>query len=274
MSPQEYDQFVAEYLEVLWDSGEPKTSATYTLAALHYFIPQLRRQLPRSWKLKAVWDKLELPCQAIPLSLEVLFGIAGYFFSVGEKSMSWACLLGFNALLRTGELLSLRVGDCIPTPRGYVLHLQDTKGTQRKLLQEETVIVLDALTVRILALLCHKKQPGDFLVGLSPQQFRTNWNKMKVCLDLSLHRYLPYSLRRGGATWFFNTSGSFSQTMQRGRWQHLKTCKLYISEAQLALSQVSLPRATLTNLLQLSNSFRPQLVRWATQGRVEAGHMP
>ena len=74
VTPQEYDVIVAEYLEVLWDSGDPKTSATYTLAALHYFVPQLRRQLPRSWKLKASWDKLELPCQAVPLSLDVLFG--------------------------------------------------------------------------------------------------------------------------------------------------------------------------------------------------------
>ncbi len=274
VSAPEYDQIVAEYLEVLWDSGEPKTSATYTLAALHYFLPQVKRQLPRSWKLKATWDKLELPCQAIPLSLEVLFGFAGHFFSVGEKAMSYGCLLGFNTLLRTGELLSLRAGDCVPTPHGFVLHLQDTKGAHRKMLQEETVIVLDALTIRILRLLLQGKLPGDFLVGLSPQQFRTKWNKMKSCLDLCSYRYLPYSLRRGGATWFFAMSGSFSQTMIRGRWQHLKTCKLYISDSQLALSQVSLPRATQTRLFQLSNSFRPQLERWATQGRVEASHLP
>lgn len=95
---------------------------------------------------------------------------------------------------------------------------------------------------------------------------------MKQDLDLSSYRYLPYSLRRGGATWFFANSGSFSQTMMRGRWQHLKTCKLYIAEAQLALSQVALPRTTLTTLHKLANSIRPQLHRWATQGRVDAVH--
>ena len=271
-SAQEYDLIVAEYLEVLWDSGDPKTSATYTLASLHYFIPHLRRQLPRSWKLKAVWDKLELPCQAVPLSLEMLFGFCGYFWKQQETSMVFACLLGFNALLRTGELLQLRVGDCVPTPHGFVLHLQDTKGAQRRLLQEETVVVLDALTITAIQKLRYRKEPGDYLVGLSPQQFRTKWNKMKHSLDLTSFRYLPYSLRRGGATWFFRTCGSFSQTMMRGRWQHLKTCKLYISEAQLALSQVTLPRVTLLRILDFHNTFRPQLLHWANQGRVEGGH--
>lgn len=109
VTPPEYDMIVAEYLEVLWDSGDPKTSATYTLASLHYFIPQLRRQLPRSWKLKAIWDKLELPCQAVPLSLEVLFGIVGFFLRHEEFPMAFGCLLGFNSLLRTGELLQLEI---------------------------------------------------------------------------------------------------------------------------------------------------------------------
>ena len=272
LSTQEYDLIVAEYLEVLWDSGEPKTAATYTLAALHYFVPQLRRQLPRSWKLKAVWDKLELPCQAIPISMEILFGFCGYFWKRKDLQMVFGCILGFNALLRTGELLQLRVGDCVATPHGFVLHLQDTKGAQRRLLQEETVVVLDALTICIIRKLQFGKQPGDFLVGLSPQQFRTKWNNMKKELAIASYRYLPYSLRRGGATWFFRCTGSFSQTMMRGRWQHLKTCKLYIAEAQLAMSQASLPQTTLAQLYTWSTQLRPQLDRWAIQGRVDGGH--
>ena len=186
--------------------------------------------------------------------------------------MALGCLLGFNGMLRTGELLSLRVGDCFSTPHGCILHLQDTKGAQRRLLQEETVIILDSLTLQVIFMLKENKCPGDFLVGLSPQQFRTKWNKMKSDLGLSSFRYLPYSLRRGGATWFFSSCGSFSQTMLRGRWQHLKTCKLYISEAQLALSQVTLPRTTQASLHKLARAIRPQLHRWAIQGRVEAGH--
>ena len=103
----QYDSLLLEYLEVLWDSGDPKSVATYTIAALQYYIPALRKHLPRSWRLKAIWDRLELPCQAIPLSLDQLFSFVGYFISQQDLSMAYACVLGFNALLRTGELLSL-----------------------------------------------------------------------------------------------------------------------------------------------------------------------
>ena len=155
--------------------------------------------------------------------------------------MAWGCLLGFNALLRTGELLSLLLSNCSWTPQGLVLHLTDTKGAQRRLIQEKSVMVLDELTLGMVRLLSRKKSPGDYLVGISDATFRTRWNHMKQCLHLQHLRFLPYSLRRGGATWFFKETGSFSRTMLRGRWQHLKTCKLYISEAQTALANLSLP---------------------------------
>ncbi len=144
----EYDIIVSEYLENLWDSGDPKSIATYTLASLHYFIPQLRRALPRSWKLKATWDKLELPCQAIPLDVDMLFSFVGFFFiQAKDDAMGLASIVAFNALLRTGELLSLLVSNCHRTSTGFVLVLTQTKGGQRKLLQDESVVVDDALTI-------------------------------------------------------------------------------------------------------------------------------
>ncbi len=268
-SAAQYDALLSEFLEILWDLGEPKSTATYTIAALQYYLPQLRKHLPRSWKLKAIWDRLELPCQAIPLDLETLFGFVGYFLSHGDFRMAGACLLGFNALLRTGELLSLLMGDCIWTAQGLVVHLTDTKGAQRRLIQEETVMVQDALTLGVVLMLSARKRPGDYLVGISAATFRTRWNHMKTALGLQHFRFLPYSLRRGGATWFFRETGSFSRTMLRGRWQHLKTCKLYISEAQTALAGLSVPPTTAQKLLSYAALARPHLVRWAIQGRVE-----
>ena len=267
-SAPEFDKVVSEYLEVLWDAGETKSSAAYTLASIHYFLPQLKHQLPRSWKLKAIWDKLELPCQAVPLNPTTLFALVGYFHKKQDQAMGLACILGFNAMLRTGELLDLRVENCHFTPSGAILHLQNTKGGQRRLIQEETVIIEDHLTLWALGQLCTNKCPGDFLVGISPSVFRTRWNQMKQHLNIARYRYLPYSLRRGGATWFFHHTGSFSLTMVRGRWQHLKTCKLYLSEAQTALTSLSLPPSVLREIHRLHDYIRPHLFRWAKQGRV------
>ena len=270
-SPEEFDLVTSEYLEILWDLGEPKTAATYTLASIHYYLPQLKRKLPRSRQLKAVWDKLELPCQAVPLDLDTLFSIVSYFWFSDQAPIAMACLIAFNAMLRTGELLELRVGDCSPAPDCWVLQLRSTKAGQRRLLQDESVIIKDSLTIAALTFLTRNKNPGDFLVGVSPHRFRKAWNVMKMHFEISHLKYLPYSLRRGGATWYFNHTGNFSRTMLRGRWQHLKTCKLYIAEAQMTLATLALPTRTQKLFAKALASLRPHLHQWAKTGRVEGG---
>ena len=268
---EEFDMVANEYLEVLWDLREPKTTATYTLASIHYYMPQLKRKLPRSWQLKAVWDKLELPCQAIPFDLDTLFAVVSYFWSLGQRPIALACLVAFNGMLRTGELLELRVSDCTPSFEGWVLQLRSTKAGQRRLLQDESVIIRDPLTMAALRALTKGKAAGDFLVGVSPHHFRKSWNQMKDFYNISHLKYLPYSLRRGGATWYFRQTGSFSRTMIRGRWQHLKTCRLYVAEAQTTLANLALPPTTQRMFAKALAFIRPHLTQWARLGRVEGG---
>jgi hypothetical protein len=50
---------VAEYVEVLWESGEAKSLANYTLAAIQHFKPQSKQHLPWSWKLVKVRKGME-----------------------------------------------------------------------------------------------------------------------------------------------------------------------------------------------------------------------
>lgn len=268
-SKEEYDSIVSDYLELLWDAGEPRSSGAYALASIQFYIPQLRKHLPRSWKLKAIWDKLELPAQAVPLSLEHTIAISGYFAKGGNWRVSLGILVCFNAMLRTGELLHLRVGDVIFSQDCCVLHLGETKGAKRNLLQDETVVLSDPLTLSCLRAMVAHQAPGNYLLQISPSSFRTEWNKMKVFFKLTPFRILPYSLRRGGATWYHSQTNNFHKTMQKGRWEHLKTCRLYIADAQLALSQVLLPQECLAKLDNYYNIFWPQLVNWCSQGRVE-----
>lgn len=62
------DDMVAEFVEALWEQGEPKSQANYTLAAIQHFKPQSKHHLPWSWRLVKVWNSLELPQRATPLS--------------------------------------------------------------------------------------------------------------------------------------------------------------------------------------------------------------
>ena len=61
-----------------------------------------------------------------------------------------------------------------------------------------------------------------------------------IALSLDPDDYKPYSLRRGGATFLFQTRGDLLATIVRGRWANSPTARIYINEA-LALVTASAP---------------------------------
>ena len=48
--------------------------------------------------------------------------------------------------------------------------------------------------------------------------------------------------------------------MVRGRWQHLKACKLYVAEAQTTLANLALPVPTQRSLARSLAFIRPHLL--------------
>ena len=110
------------------------------------------------------------------------------------------------------------------------LDLPDTKTTFRKGTKESVTLTDDAL-VMFLAMLVSDRQPGDKLYSNGPALFRRRFSQLVQALSLQNVYLLPYSLRRGGATHYFLETGSLDLTAVRGRWQNIKTCRIYIDEA-------------------------------------------
>ena len=76
--------------------------------------------------------------------------------------------------------------------------------------------------------------------------------------DLEQHQFRPYSLRRGGATWLFQLSGSMGQALLKGRWSSTRVAKIYMSDA---LSY--LPSLTFTDRAKkLLATWSPFSTRW------------
>ena len=50
-----------------------------------------------------------------------------------------------------------------------------------------------------------------------------------------------YSLRRGGATWYFMATGSMARTTVHGRWAAEGTARIYIDGAMAQMSRAHLP---------------------------------
>ena len=71
-------------------------------------------------------------------------------------------------------------------------------------------------------------------------------------LKLEDHGFRPYSLRRGGATHWFQHHGSFDKLLVQGRWAAAKTAKIYVNEGLALLAEISIPVSTLKPFV---NSF-------------------
>ena len=241
-TPVDYDVWLSKYVEFLWHEGEAKAVATFTLAAVQYYVPQLRKQLPLSWKLKSTWDKIELPCQAAPMTPDILFAFTYEAWQRGWYDFACLCLLMFVGFLRTGEALSLHVRHVAHSEDGVVLTLCNTKGTQRThQQQQEEVLLDDPVAIWASRYLSCGKLPGESLSGLSTYSFRKQWGELVSLFHLHSLKFQPYSLRRGGATHFFHVSGNMHRTLLLGRWKHLSTARLYIREARAAAQSLHLP---------------------------------
>ena len=53
--------------------------------------------------------------------------------------------------------------------------------------------------------------------------------------------FMPYSLRRGGATHACSTSHNLGQMLLQGRWEESKTARIYITEGALFLTRNARP---------------------------------
>ena len=80
------------------------------------------------------------------------------------------------------------------------------------------------------------------------------FNKALDSLNLTSFQFRPYSLRRGGATWWFGRHHSLDKILLDGRWQAPRTARIYLNEGLSVLAELQLP-ATLPSLAPFLKIF-------------------
>ena len=265
-----FDEMVGEFIEHLWEEGDTKSEASYTLAAIQFFRPQSKGHLQWSWKLAKAWNKIELPTRATPLTPDLLMSLAGQCFRWKQDNMGWLLVLGFSMFLRTGEILNVRRKDVILPKDGSepILLLEDTKTSKKNFLPLEKLGVDEKICAVALDHLCRHLEPGDRLCQHTNYVFRKLWANLLEYFGLTKLGYMPYSLRRGGATSAYKAGVSLDVLVTKGRWQHVATARLYLDQGLQSLAQVSLPQATLSKLHQARRSF-VTVSQQGTRGRGE-----
>ena len=235
----EVDGLARDYIENLWSKGEGRGLASDTLAALQDTQPQLRGHLPGAWRLLKTWSTNELPSRAPPMPLDILESLVGYSLFKGRPLFALSLLLGFFGLLRTGEILALTKQQVTVSRQSgtAILSLGLTKSGKRQGAAESITLHTEDVIRRLSQWVLTPHSPP--LLCPSSSQWRLLFSQSLEALGFSSLEFRPYSLRRGGATFFFRQTGAFDRLLLHGRWQSTKTARMYVNEGLAILAELS-----------------------------------
>ena len=230
----EFDELPGVFAEDLYESGDSLRTLSYTLSGLGFLVPSLARKMHGAWRLHSAWKRLEPPRRTPPLTTAMTQAIAGQFLQMGFPGCAMGVLLGYHCLLRTAEMLSLHVSDIKVSRRTFHLLLKETNIGQR-LGQNEMCNVDDNFLRDLCKVVASTKQSEALVCELGAYAFRRRWHSALRALQYPAG-YLPYGLRRGGATSNFRLHGSFDRISDRGRGKNSQTTQVYINEAMQDVS--------------------------------------
>ena len=257
------DQLTCEYLEHLWSQGEGRALASDTIAGLQDFDPRLKGNLPCTWRLLRVWHTHEIPNRAPPLPEVVLKAMVGFSLFNNKPLFALSLLLGFYGMMRTGEVLGLRRNQVeVKSANGpAVLSLGLTKSGKRQGAAESITLTVVEVTRRLL----QWKQSSTLSLVPNASAWRTEFANTLASLGLTEFQFRPYSLRRGGATFWFQKHGSLDKLLIQGRWQAPRTARIYINEGLAILAEMNVPYQSLRGFHHIferaASQALPQLER-------------
>ena len=239
---EELDSLLAEYVDWLWMTGEGRALASDTVAGLQDLDPKLKGHLSLTWRLLKAWHVNEIPNRAPPLPEVALHAMVGWAIFHRHQQFALSLLLSFYGPLRTGELLALKSSSIMITSpvKPAVISLGLTKGGKRAGAAESVTIQVSEVLRRLWQ---WKRSSTEFeLLVASSSRWRKLFAECLKALGLESFSFRPYSLRRGGATWWFQKHASFDRLLVMGRWQASRTARIYLNEGLAMLAELSLPQ--------------------------------
>jgi integrase len=251
----EFDHQVSEFINCLYLQGSPLGWATDCISGLKRLFPRCRRHLDTASLYLSFWTKATKRVKALPLTPELVRGMATVSIIKGNASFAVALLIMFAGCLRIGETLQLKLShfNCLRN-NCCIISLWFSKGSQRTG-QPEVVFIRDPSLIRMIRSLQANGRADAWFFAGSYKSFCTLLLDAAGSFGLEHPNLTPHSLRRGGATWHFSLFHSYDRTMSHGRWKQQKTAKGYIDEALAELGQDSLPLAGVLRLKKAEALF-------------------
>ena len=128
-----------------------------------------------------------------------------------------------------------------------IISLGFTKGGKRMGAAESVTTNVFDVTRR----LWQWKASSTLQLATTASAWRTEFANTLKALNLERFEFRPYSLRRGGATFWFSKHGSLDRLLIQGRWQAARTARIYINEGMAILAEIQVPSASLRSFLHV-----------------------
>jgi hypothetical protein len=193
---------------------------------------QPRHRYKTAWSALEVWKRRQPSTQAFPMPAYLALGIAHVRVLIGEVAAGACVFLCFAGLLRISEALNLVWADCVRVSGAWVLIPSRTKrGTLQK------VTISGATAVTWIDRL-HAHTGGAATEKVCP----IGYNTLSRWITWVAHRlghgevsWTSHSLRRGRATDLLMRNVPIENIMDAGRWESLRSCRLYLRKAEAML---------------------------------------
>lgn len=272
------DELMLEYFHHLYEDGRGKSVASSTMYGILLRLPQLKWRLHASHQCLRAWNKLVPDKSYPPLTWELAVIIAVQMTRAGYLRYGIGVLLAFDGLLRVSELCALMTNDIADDGDARVS--TEHKGTLVRIRSAKTgknqwVKIVDRSVIGLLRWLLnhhhaqhiikHTKVVTNRLSHTTKGRTKQSQREMKksindgrlfpfetyqfrrifkaTCMNLGIsERYVPHSLRHGGATRYHHVKGwSIEDVLERGRWASVKSARRYIQSGVAMLMSMAAP---------------------------------
>jgi integrase len=205
ITEDDLDEVLADYFQHIHEErdGRGKSIAADTLAGIRMYIPRLKAPaLPTASAICTRWHKSRPNVSYPPLTWELTVLIACQLARCGHYRYGVATLLGFDCLMRNGELNALRrenFADGKDARLGALYQRPMISVNKAKTGRYQSVPIEDPAVAALVAGVARQTKPGALLFPGGSRRYLALFKA--ACADLGLSpRYVVHSLRHGGAT--------------------------------------------------------------------------
>ena len=237
--------------------ASPPSHGSFLMAGLVNRHPWLRRSLAEAWHALRIWQRAVPVNNRTGLDERILWAMVAVAVTWGWHLCAAALIIGFEGLLRPGEIgILLREDIRLPCdsqglPTSVVVVQLRVPKTRRRAARHQSVVLRRPEAVGALTRLLWSIPRNWLLCGGGTAGLRGRFRALLRGLGIPESLYSPASLRPGGTIAYHLRCDDLGRLLYHGRWDSVRTVQHYLHEGVAAVTAAALPPRAAALMQQL-----------------------